>query len=95
MKITVERTVERSSKKPQFSKVWLGCCIIISLIFTAASYVLSYVDKDPVVELSKEVLEVMWGSNGVSFLGYVLQNCVRAYTASKFGIPKEEKNDKY
>lgn len=87
MKIVFEKR-----KKTQFSKVWLAACIVISLVFTAASYWLSYSDKDPVVELSKEVIEVMWGSNGVSFLGYVLQNCVRAYTASKFGIPKEDKH---
>lgn len=79
-------------KKPQFSKMWLGACIVMSVVFTAASYVLSYVDKDPVVDLSKEILEVMWGSNGVSFLGYVLQNCVRSYVASKYGIVKEDKN---
>lgn len=92
MKITVERS--RNRKKPQFSKCWLAACIVISLIFTAASYVLAAFDKNPVSELSAAVIEAMWGTSGVSFIGYAVQNCVRAYTASKFGIVKEdEKHD--
>ncbi|MBO6230912.1 MAG: hypothetical protein J6O50_10130 [Ruminiclostridium sp.] len=79
-------------KKHQFSKVWLVSCIVISVIFTAASYVLSAFDKNPVSELSVAVVETMWGTSGVSFIGYVLQNSVRAFTASKFGIPKEDNN---
>ena len=75
----------------QFSKVWLVSCIVISVIFTAASYVLSAFDKNPVSELSVAVVETMWGTSGVSFIGYVLQNSVRAFTASKFGIPGKQK----
>ena len=92
MKITVERS--RNRKKTQFSKCWLVACIIISLIFTTASYVLAAFDKNPVSELSIAIIEAMWGTSGVSFVGYAIQNCVRAYTASKFGIVKEDdKND--
>ena len=78
-------------KKHQFSKVWLVSCIVISVIFTASSYVLSAFDKNPVSELSVAVVETMWGTSGVSFIGYVLQNSVRAFTASKFGIPGKQK----
>ena len=92
MRITVERS--RNRKKLQFSKCWLAACIVISLIFTAASYVLAAFDKNPVSELSIAVIDAMWGTSGVSFVGYAVQNCVRAYTASKFGIIKEDdKND--
>ena len=73
-------------KKRQFSKCWLAACIIISIIFTVASFVLSWFDKNPVSELAIAVLETMWGASGTSFIGYVLQNCVRDYTAAKFGI---------
>ena len=90
------------NNKPQFSKCWLVCCAVISLIFTTISYVLSAVDKNPVSELSIALLDTLWGTSGVSFIGYVIQNCVRAFTASKFGIPDEKgenqngnKTDKY
>ena len=87
MKITIDR-----GSKPQFSKIWLGACITVSLIFTAASYVLAAFDKDPLSGLSSELIGTLWGTSGTSFVSYVLQNCVRAYTSSKFGIPKEDKN---
>ncbi len=80
-------------KKKQFSKCWLAACIVISLTFTAASYVLAAFDKNPVSELSIAVIDAMWGTSGVSFVGYAVQNCVRAYTSSKFGLPKEDKNN--
>lgn len=90
MKIVVER---KPREKRQFSKVWLAACIVISVIFTAASYVLAAFDKNPVSELSIAIIDAMWGTSGVSFVGYALQNCVRAYTASKFGIPDDKKGD--
>lgn len=92
MKIIIER---KPREKPQFSKCWLAACIVISVIFTAASYVLAAFDKNPVSELSIAVIDAMWGTSGVSFVGYAVQNCVRAFTASKFGIPKqkEDKNN--
>ena len=80
-------------KKKQFSKRWLAACIVISLTFTAVSYVLAAFDKNPVSELSIAVIDAMWGTSGVSFVGYAVQNCVRAYTSSKFGLPKEDKNN--
>ena len=86
MKITIDR-----GRKRQFSKIWLGVCITVSLIFTAASYALAAFDKNPVSELSVAVVETMWGTSGISFVGYALQNSVRAYTASKFGIPGKQK----
>ncbi|MBR5090175.1 MAG: hypothetical protein IK093_12175 [Ruminiclostridium sp.] len=79
----------RTKKGKQFSKIWLVSCIVISVIFTTASYVLAAFDKNPVSELSAAVIEAMWGTSGVSFAGYALQNCVRAFTESKFGIPKK------
>ena len=83
----------RRRKHRQFSKVWLFSCIVISVIFTAASYILAAFDKNPVAELSTAVIETMWGTSGVSFIGYALQNSVRAYTASKFGIPTKKKGE--
>lgn len=85
---------KRGHKKcRQFSKVWLVSCVAISVIFTAASYVLAFYDKNPVSELSIAVIETMWGTSGISFVGYALQNSVRAYTSSKFGIPVKQKGD--
>lgn len=78
-------------KKTEFSKKWLVACIIFSAVFTAASYILAAFDKNPVEALSASILETLWGASGISFVGYALQNSVRAYTSSKFGIPAEEK----
>ena len=86
------RIVFEPRKKRQFSKVWLVACIVISLIFTATSYILAAFDKNPVSDLSAVIVETLWGASGTSFVGYALQNCVRAYTSAKFGLPKEEKN---
>ena len=76
-------------KKTEFSKKWLAACIIFSVGFTAASYVLAAFDKNPIETLSASIVETLWGASGVSFVGYALQNSVRAYTSSKFGIPTE------
>lgn len=76
--------------KVEFSKLWLIGCVILSVIFTTASYILSAFDKQPLEALSSAIIDAMWGTSGVSFVGYAIQNCVRAYTSSKFGIPKEE-----
>ncbi len=77
-------------KKSEFSKRWLIGCIVVSCVFTAASYILSLLDKQPLETLSSVIVETLWGTSGISFVGYALQNSVRAYTSSKFGIPKEE-----
>lgn len=84
-------------KKREFSKIWLISCIVLSCVYTTASYVLAAFDKNPVAELSQTIIETLWGTSGVSFIGYAVQNCMRAYTSAKFGIPteKEEKEDEY
>ncbi|MCM1418896.1 MAG: hypothetical protein NC084_11840 [Bacteroides sp.] len=83
-------------KKAEFSQKWLIACIVLSAGFTAASYVLAAFDKNPVESLSATVIDTLWGASGISFVGYALQNSVRAYTASRFGIPgeAEEKEEK-
>ncbi|MCM1419659.1 MAG: hypothetical protein NC202_12875 [Roseburia sp.] len=81
-------------KKTEFSKKWLIACIVLSAGFTAASYVLAAFDKNPVESLSATVVDTLWGASGISFVGYALQNSVRAYTASKFGIPEEAEEEK-
>lgn len=85
--------MKNKHKKIEFSKKWLIGCIALSLIFTAASYVLAFFDKNPVSELSIAIVETMWGTSGVSFVGYVIQNSVRAFTASKFGIPEKKRGE--
>lgn len=78
-------------KKPQFAKVWLVVCLIISVICTAASYILAFLDKVNIADsVTVSINEILWGNCGVAFAGYALQNCVRAFTASKYGIPPEE-----
>ena len=84
------RFKDKVKKKIEFSKKWLIACIVISLFYTTLSYILAWFDKNTVETLTIEILNLLWGTSGVSFCGYALQNCVRAFTASKFGIPKEK-----
>ena len=77
----------------EFSKTWLIWCVIISIIFSLLSYILAFFDKNTVESLSATIIETLWGTSGISFVGYVLQNSVRAYTSSKFGLPTENDED--
>ena len=43
--------------------------------------------------LTVEIIETLWGTSGVSFVAYALQNSVRAFTASKYGIPIDDIKD--
>jgi len=63
---------------------------MISLFYTSLSYLFAWFGKNTLETLSIEIIEILWGTSGISFVGYALQNCVRAYTASKFGIPTEK-----
>lgn len=83
----------KREKKMEFSKKWLIGCIIISIIYTTFSYILAWFDKNAVETLTVEIIETLWGASSISFAGYVLQNCVRSFTASKYGIPIEDIKD--
>ena len=87
----------KPKKKVEFSKKWLIGCIIISIVYTTFSYILAWFDKNTVETLTVEIIETLWGASSISFAGYVLQNCVRSFTASKYGIPiddiKEEESE--
>ena len=83
----------RKKKKMEFSKKWLIGCIIISIVYTTFSYVLAWFDKNAVETLTVEIIETLWGTSGISFVSYALQNCVRSFTASKYGIPMEDIKD--
>lgn len=83
----------KEKKKIEFSKKWLITSLIVSIVYTTLSYVLAWFDKNTVEALSIQIIETLWGTSGIAFVGYALQNCCRAYTASKFGIPKENQNN--
>lgn len=82
----------KTKKKIEFSKKWLISCVVISIFYTTLSYVFAWFDKNTVEALSAQIIEILWSTSGISFAGYALQNCCRAYTASKFGIPKKDEN---
>ena len=89
-----QKMIQNKQKKPstkmEFSKKWLIGCIIVSIVYTTFSYVLAWFDKNAVETLTVEIIETLWGASGVSFVAYALQNSVRAFTASKYGIPMED-----
>lgn len=82
----------KPKKKIEFSKKWLIACVVISLFYTTLSYVLAWFDKNTVEGLSTTIIDTLWGTSGISFIGYILQNCMRAYTSSKFGLPNDDKS---
>lgn len=89
---TQPRYKPKTKKKIEFSKKWLISCVVISIFYTTLSYVFAWFDKNTVEALSAQIIEILWSTSGISFAGYALQNCCRAYTASKFGIPKKDEN---
>ena len=86
----IQNKQKKLSTKMEFSKKWLIGCIIISIVYTTFSYVLAWFDKNTVETLTVEIIETLWGTSGISFVSYALQNCVRSFTASKYGIPMED-----
>ncbi len=86
------KTKKRKKNKVEFSKKWLIACIVISLFYTSLSYILGWFEKNTLETLSIEILQLLWGSSSVAFMGYIIQNSVRAYTSSKFGIPTQDNN---
>ena len=89
----IQNKQKKLSAKMEFSKKWLIGCIIVSIVYTTFSYVLAWFDKNAVETLTVEIIETLWGASSISFAGYVLQNCVRSFTASKYGIPMEDIKD--
>lgn len=85
----------KTKAKTEFSKKWLVACVVISIFYTSLSYLFAWFDKNTVEALSIQIIEILWDTTGISFAGYALQNCCRAYTASKFGIPQENQNVKH
>lgn len=95
-KVSFERNPRkpRKRKKTEFSKKWLVACIATSVAFTAASYILSAFDKQPLETLSGTIIETLWGASGVSFIGYAVQNSARAFAFKKLDFKeKEDEND--
>lgn len=91
---TSPRYKNKKKSKIEFSKKWLISCVVISIFYTSLSYLFAWFDKNTVEALSIQIIDILWGTTGVSFVGYAIQNCCRAYTASKFGIPQENQNVK-
>lgn len=84
---------KKKRKRMEFSKKWLIACIVISLFYTSLSYVFGWFEKNTLETLSIEILQLLWGSSSIAFIGYILQNSVRAYTSSKFGLPQDNSED--
>lgn len=84
MKEPEGRVIYVRSKKMEFSQKWLLGCIFFTVLFTALSYVLSYLDKNPLEALSSQIIQCMCTVDGFSFIGYTVQNAVRAYCTDKY-----------
>lgn len=65
-------------KKLEFMQKLLIYLGAFATLCTLASFALSYFDKNPVEQLSIEIVRLAWGGEGVGIIGYVIQNCYRA-----------------
>ena len=81
---------DKPKNKTEFSKKWLTGCILVSIIFTSFSYGLALFDKNPVENLSISINQILWTNNAVSFMGYTIQNFMRAYSKNKYLSEQEE-----
>ena len=84
---------KQKKSKMEFSKKWLIACIVISLFYTSLSYIFGWFEKNTLETLSIEILQLLWGSSSIAFVGYALQNCVRAFTSSKYGLPQDNNSE--
>ena len=71
-------------KKLEFFQKWLIGCSLVTALYITFSYLLAYLDKEPLQELSIAIMNTLLAVDGTSVLGYVTQNCVRAYSANKY-----------
>lgn len=76
-------------KKIEFSKLWLICCSSITFLFCALSYIWALIGVDTVSDLSIALVQTLLTVDGISFIGYTIQNSVRAYSADKYGYKEE------
>lgn len=77
-------TNQPTKTKVEFSKKWLVGCALFTIGFVAMSYVLSFFDKNPLESLASTIITTMCTVDATSFTGYIVQNCVRAYSENKF-----------
>lgn len=90
----MELNIKTSKKKKlEYHQKMLIVMTITSIIFTTLSYVLSFFDKNPIEELSKTIIQTLWGTTGVGLGSYSIVNCVRAFTGSKWGVPLLSNNE--
>lgn len=77
--------------KTEFSKKLLVALLAISFFFTLLSYVLAFLEKDTVENLSIEILRIIWLTDGIGLSAYSILNGTRAYSLNKYTIkPKED-----
>lgn len=84
IKVVLGRKKNEPKKKREFSKMWLVGCLAVTVLFVSFSYILSFLDKNPVETLSAQIVQCLCTVDGVSFFGYNLQNSVRAYSQNKY-----------
>lgn len=75
---------KKRKKKLEFTQKWLIGCAAVTVIYVSLSYLLSYLEKEPLQELSIAIMNTLMVVDGTSVLGYITQNAVRAYSVDKY-----------
>jgi hypothetical protein len=74
----------KDKPKLEFSKLWLIACMCATGVFCLLSYVLAFLERDTVQELSIAIMQTLCAVDGVSFVGYNVQNIARAWSMNKY-----------
>lgn len=75
---------KRKEQKIEFSKKLLVALLAISFFFTLLSYVLAFLGKETVENLSIEILRIIWLTDGIGVSAYSILNGTRAYSLNKY-----------
>lgn len=70
--------LKQEKKKLEFMQKAVISTLVIAIFYTSLSYLLSFLDKNPVEQLTITIVQFVWGAVITSFLAYMTQNCMRA-----------------
>jgi hypothetical protein len=84
---------KKRKSKIEFSKKLLIALLAISFFFTLLSYVLAFLDKQTVENLSIEILRIIWVTDGIGLSAYSILNGTRAWSLNKYVSNSNECKD--
>ena len=82
--IKLDTSYKKDKPKREYSKIFMTSLLIFTLVLVTLSYILSFMDKNPVESLSTSIIEKVLNVDFLCFAFYIIQNSVRAWTLNKY-----------